>query len=313
MSPRQARSRRGGAHLPPAIIRAGVRQLGRRVLNPALSWDVQRHRLDQLASGSPLPRGTTIARTAIDGVPADVVTTANTSSARTVVHFHGGGYCVGSPKLAHAWAARLSAVAGCRVVLPAYRLAPGHPYPAALDDARAVLKAVLAETEEAAGTGPVVLSGDSAGSGLALALTLALRDEGGEPPAGCMLLSPWLDLGADRRSDPRLVRRDVILSPRWLEACAAAYAGPGQWSEHLVSPLRADLRGLPPLLIQAGSDDLLAPDAQRLAAAASAAGVEVSYSLWPGMWHDFPLQAGLLAAADSAVAQAAWFVRTVTS
>ena len=306
MSPR--RLSRGGVHLPPAVIRAGIRQLGRRVLNPALSWDVQRHRLDQLSGGSPLPRGTTVTRTAHGGVPADMVTAAGVSSAGTVVHFHGGGYCVGSPKLAHGWAARLSSRAGCRVVLPAYRLAPGHPYPAALDDARAVVKAVLAE----AGGGPVVLSGDSAGGGLALALALALRDEGGERPAGCVLLSPWLDLGADRRSDPGLVRRDVLLSPHWLEACAAAYADPGQWPEHHVSPLRADLRGLPPLLVQAGSDELLAPDAQRLAAAASAAGTEVTYSLWPGLWHDFPLQAGLLAAADSAVAQAAWFVRTVT-
>ena len=104
-----------------------------------------------------------------------------------------------------------------------------------------------------------------------------------------------------------------VLNPPWLEACAAAYADPGQWSEHHVSPLRAGLGRLPPLLIQAGTDELLAPDAQQLASAASAAGTEVSYTLWPGMWHDFPLQAGLLAAADSAVAQAAWFVRTVTA
>jgi monoterpene epsilon-lactone hydrolase len=172
-----------------------------------------------------------------------------------------------------------------------------------------VLKAIRAE----AGTGPVVLSGDSAGGGLALALTLAVRDEGGEHPAGCVLLSPWLDLGADRHSDPGLAYRDVILSPRWLEACAAAYAGPAHWAEHHVSPLRAGLAGLPPLLVQAGSDELLAPDAQRLAGAVSAAGGDITFSLWPGMWHDFPLQAGLLAAADSAVAQAAWFVRAVTA
>ncbi|HEX9064113.1 MAG TPA: alpha/beta hydrolase fold domain-containing protein [Streptosporangiaceae bacterium] len=307
MSPRWAA--RGGPRLPAAVIRPGIRLLGRRVLNPELSWDVQRHRLGQLAAASPLPRGTTVAQATFGGVPADVLTAPGVSTARTVVHFHGGGYCVGSPALAHAWAARLSDQANCRVVLPDYRLAPAHPYPAALDDARAVLAAVRAQD----GTGPVVLSGDSAGGGLALALTLALRDESGEPPAGCVLLSPWLDLAADRRSDPGLVRRDALLSPRWLEACAAAYAAAGHWSEQLVSPLRADLAGLPPLLVQAGSEELLAPDAQRLAAAASAAGTDVTYSLWPGLWHDFPLQAGLLAAADSAVDQAAWFVRSVTA
>ena len=308
MSPRR-RDPGGGLHLPPAILLLGIRQLGRRVLNPALPWDVQRRRLNQLASGQPLPRGTTVSQTVMDCVPAHVVSTGGAGSAGTVVHFHGGGYCVGSPKLAHTWAAKVSAATGCRIVLPDYRLAPEHPYPAALDDARAVLKAVLAE----GGAAPVVLSGDSAGGGLALALTLALRDEGSELPAGCILLSPWLDLAADRRSDQELVRRDVLLSPDWLEACVRAYAAPDQWAEHHVSPLGADLRGLPPLLVQVASDELLFPDAQQLVAAASAAGIEVTHSLWPGLWHDFPLQAGLLAAADSAVAQAAWFVRTVTA
>jgi acetyl esterase/lipase len=103
-----------------------------------------------------------------------------------------------------------------------------------------------------------------------------------------------------------------MLTPDWLDACARAYADPSSWSDHLVSPLHAPHGGLMPLLIQAGTDELLAPDADSLAASATAAGVDVTYSKWPGMWHDFALQAGMLAAADSALAQAAWFVRTVT-
>jgi acetyl esterase/lipase len=110
---------------------------------------------------------------------------------------------------------------------------------------------------------------------------------------------------------PELVRRDVLLSPRWLEACAMAYAQ-SNWADPSVSPLLAAHGGLPPLLIQAGSDELLAPDAEQLAASASAAGVDVTYTRWPRMWHDFALQPGLLAAADSALSQAAWFVQTVT-
>jgi acetyl esterase/lipase len=158
----------------------------------------------------------------------------------------------------------------------------------------------------------IVVSGDSAGAGLALSLVLALRDRGEELPAGCILVSPWLDLGSDRRAVPELVRRDVLLSPRWLEACANAYARPSNWADPSVSPLLATHTGLPPLLIQAGTDELLAPDAGHLAASASAAGVDVTYTRWPRMWHDFALQPGLLAAADSALSQAAWFVRTVT-
>jgi epsilon-lactone hydrolase len=125
-------------------------------------------------------------------------------------------------------------------------------------------------------------------------------------------MSPWLDLGRDRRASPELVRADVLLSPRWLDACARAYADPADWPDPSVSPLLAGHGGLPPLLVQAGSDDLLAPDAGRLAASASAAGVAVTYTRWPRMWHDFALQPGLLAAADSALSQAAWFVQTVT-
>jgi len=144
-------------------------------------------------------------------------------------------------------------------------------------------------------------------------LVLSLRDAGQELPAGCILLSPWLDLGRDRRAVPGLVRHDVLLSPDWLEACARAYAEPAKFAEPLISPLRGAHGGLPPLLIQAGTEELLAPDAGLLAASASAAGVDVTYTRWPRMWHDFTLQAGLLAAADSAVAQAAWFAGKVTA
>jgi acetyl esterase/lipase len=290
-------------------MRLGVRQLGRRCLDPALAWDVQRRRLDQLTRGVVLPRGTTVARQVIGGVPAEVVSARASSRQPTVIHFHGGGYCVGSARTARAWAAHLSAQAGCRVVLPEYRLAPEHPHPAAIEDARAVLRALCREDK----TGRLVVSGDSAGGGLALALSLSVRDEGGELPAGCVLLSPWLDLGRDRSAVADLVHRDILLSPDWLDACARAYADPAAWPTSPVSPLRAEHNGLPPLLIQAGTDEILEPDARLLAASASAASVDVTYTRWPGMWHDFMLQPGLLAAADSAVRQAAWFVGRVTA
>ena len=294
-----------GPRVPPAVMRLGVRQLGRRCLDPALPWPVQRRRLDQLTRLFPVPRGTTVAGQTIGGVRAEVVSSRGADSRPTVIHLHGGGYCVGSAREARSWAAHLSARTGCRVVLPEYRLAPEHPHPAALEDARAVLAGL-------AGPGSVVVSGDSAGGGLALALVLRMRDEGQELPAGCILLSPWLDLGRDRRAVPDLVRRDVLLSPDWLDACARAYADPSAWTGHPVSPLRTAHSGLPPLLIQAGADELLAPDAEALAASASAAGADVTYTKWPRMWHDFALQPGLVAAADSALAQAAWFVGTVT-
>ena len=304
-----ARRLREGLRVPPAVMRLGVRQLGRRCLDPALPWPVQRARLDQLTRTSLLPRGTTIAEQEIAGTRAEVVSARDCDARQTVIHFHGGGYCVGSARTPRSWAARLSAQTGCRVVLPEYRLAPEHPHPAALEDVRAVLKAL----SDQVGPGSVVISGDSAGGGLALALVLALRDEGRKQPAGCALLSSWLDLGRDRRAVPDLVRQDVILSPDWLDACARAYADPTAWAGPSVSPLHAAHSGLPPLLIQAGTSELLAPDAELLAASAAAAGVDVTYTRWPRMWHDFMLQPGQLAAADSALAQAAWFIGHVTA
>ena len=305
-------------------MRRGVRLIGRRCLNPALPWPVQRTRLDQFFRFPLMPRGTTVTEQVLGGVPATVVSagqapagavsagavSAGTGGARrTVIHFHGGGYCVGSAREALSWAAHLSAAAQCLVVLPEYRLAPEHPHPAALEDARAVVAALAAE----AGPGSIMLSGDSAGGGLALAVALSMRDEGQALPAGAILLSPWLDLGRDRRADPVLVRRDVLLDPGWLDACARAYAAPAAWADAAVSPLRAGHAGLPPLLIQAATAELLAPDAELLATRATAAGVDVTYTRWPGLWHDFVLQPGLLAAADSAVAQAAWFTARVTT
>ncbi len=304
-----ARRGRPELRVPPAVMRLGVHQLGRRCLDPALPWGVQRTRLDQLTRTSLLPRGAAVVKQAIGGVPAEVVSARAADSQTTVIHFHGGGYCVGSANTPRSWAAHLSARTGCRVVLPEYRLAPEHPHPAALEDARAVLKALSGEVAP----GSVVLSGDSAGGGLTLALVLSLREEGRELPAGCILLSSWLDLGRDRRAVPDLVRQDVLLTPDWLDACARAYATPDFWADPLVSPLRAAHAGLPPLLIQAGASELLAPDAGLLAASASAAGVDVTYTRWPRMWHDFMLQPGLVAAADSALAQAAWFIGQVTA
>jgi acetyl esterase/lipase len=290
-------------------MRAGVRQLGRRCLDPALSWQLQRTRLDRLTRAAVLPRGTTVTEQTIGGVRAEVVSSGAPRSQHTVIHFHGGGYCVGSARTARSWAAHLSALADCRVVLPEYRLAPEHPYPAALNDARAVIHVLLGEAK----SGRLVVSGDSAGGGLALALMLSLRDAGGELPAGCILLSPWLDLGCDRRADPQLARRDVLLTPEWLNACARAYAGSASLADAMVSPLSAAHGGLPPLLIQAGTDELLAPDADKLAASAARAAVDVTYTRWPHMWHDFALQPGLLAAADSALKQAAWFLAKVAA
>src|SRR5215469_2283792 len=166
-------------------MRLGAQQLGRRVLDPGLPWEVQRRRLDQVSRGAPVPQGTTVAASVLNGVRTEVVTAGGARPERTVVHFHGGGYCVGSARVVRAWAAHLSAQAKCRVVLPEYRLAPEHPHPAALEDARAVIMALFSDAPASS----VVVSGDSAGGGLALSAMLAWRNGSGSLPAGCILVS----------------------------------------------------------------------------------------------------------------------------
>jgi acetyl esterase/lipase len=189
-----------------------------------------------------------------------------------------------------------------------------------------------------------VVSGDSAGGGLALGIALTLPgtangafrvapqgvrgvvppgDRPGRAPdtlavsatgrmAGCILLSAWLDLTADWTAVPELVHRDVVLSPAWLEACARAYLPTGDQAHPMVSPLHADLAVLPPLFIQWGTDDLVAPDSERLAARAEAAGVDVTGSRWPGLWHDFTMQPDITTAAGKALDAAAGFLARVS-
>jgi monoterpene epsilon-lactone hydrolase len=311
--------RRMKVRVPVALVRLGARLVSRRVLNPRLPWEVQRRRLDMLVGRWPLPRGTSVTKTTWHGVPVEVVTAGQArpgvrsagTGAVTVVHFHGGGYCVGSPAEARDWAAHLIARTGCRVVLPEYRLAPEYPYPAAVDDAHAVVSDALLE---AAG-GTVVVSGDSAGGGLALGVAQASlgTTDSAARLAGCILLSPWLDLTLDWSALPEPARRDAVLSPAWLEACARAYVPTGDRAHPVVSPLHANLGGLPPLLIQCGTDDLVAPDSEKLAARAKAAGVDVTYRAWPGLWHDFTLQPDITAAADRALDEAAAFVARISA
>ena len=145
-----------------------------------------------------------------------------------MVHFHGGGYCIGSARTIRGWAAHLSAQAGCRVVLPEYRLAPEHPYPAGLQDARAVVAAV---------EGPVVLSGDSAGGGLALALVLSMRDAGKALPAGCILLSPWLDVRPEVQDTFNAWTQAASRATVWESGCHSWYTtasgrNTNNWPDH---------------------------------------------------------------------------------
>jgi epsilon-lactone hydrolase len=261
------------------------------VLASSLAWPTQRTRMAAMLMAVPIPEGTTWGTEAIGGVPCEVHRPSDGPAVRTLLLVHGGGFCVGTPQMSRAWAAALCTGLGARVVLPDYPLSPEAAPGAALAAVQSAYDALVAE-------GPIGLLGDSAGANLALAVAQARV--GSAAPAALVLCSPWLDLAADRRADAELVARDPMLSPDWLEACAEAYA-PGRLAEPWASPLAGELSGLPPALVIGGTDDLLAPDVDRLVESwAGPAPIEAL--VVESMWHDFALQVGLLEAADEALA-----------
>jgi acetyl esterase/lipase len=219
-----------------------------------------------------------------DGVPAEWISAPNATDAATIFYLHGGGYAIGSVNTHAEMVSRLSRASGARALSVDYRLAPENPFPAGLDDAVTAYRWLLNQ-----GVDPksVVIGGDSAGGGLTLATLLALRDAGDRLPAGAILLSPWTDPSGSGES--RVTRRDAdpMINPDLEAKGAAAYAGTHELTNPLISPLLADLSGLPPMLIHVGDAEVLLSDSTRLAEKAEAAGVDVTLKVWDEMIHVF--------------------------
>ncbi|RMF96031.1 MAG: alpha/beta hydrolase [Gammaproteobacteria bacterium] len=212
-----------------------------------------------------------------------------------MLYLHGGAYVLGSARLSAPITAAICRAAGFGAFSLDYRLAPEHPCPAAIDDAIAAYEALLAR-----GWPPerIVIAGDSAGGGLALALLVAAAERGLPRPAAAALISPWTDLAGRGDSRQLLANWDPVFpNPVALDACAAAYAGGRALDDPMVSPLYAELSGLPPLLIQAGSREILLSDSGRLALRAREAGDSVELEIWDGLFHCFQILPALPEAA----------------
>lgn len=223
-----------------------------------------------------------------------------------VLWAHGGGFVIGSPSTHAGFAGHLAQAAGADVYLPDYRLAPEHPWPAATDDVFAAYAAMLARGHDPA---RVAIGGDSAGGALAILTALSLAEMDVPAPAALVLLSPVTDLGLSGPSVAGKRRADPLLRAEWLASSYGAWAGPLALSDGRISPLYADLAGLPPTLVQVGEDEILLDDSVRFADRAWAKGVEVELQRFPGLWHDFQLQAGLLGDSRAAVGDIAAFLR----
>jgi epsilon-lactone hydrolase len=259
---------------------------------PAASIDEFRARIETLLAPYGPPEGTRTEPLVADGVPCEWVAGPGAiRHDRVLVWFHGGTYVGGSCSSHRGLAARLSSAAGCRVLTVDYRRAPEHPFPAAVDDAVAVVRWLL---RQGFSGHEVAVGGDSAGSALAVAVSLAQRDASQTQPAALVLLSPWTDLAFTGPSFLASESRDPWMSGPRLRRSAGLYLGSGDAKDPRASPLYADLHGLPPLLIQVGGDEVLLDDATRFAQRAATAGVAVDLEVGEGLWHVWPLFAPAL-------------------
>jgi acetyl esterase/lipase len=272
-------------HLSVVEMRLGFEILGRRL---------------------PVPDDVSTSAVHAGGVPAEWVVAPGADPQRVVLYLHGGGYVVGSLATHRGLAGRLSRAAAARVLLLAYRLAPEHPFPAALDDATAAYRWLLAS-----GIKPtrLAIAGDSAGGGLTIATLVALRNAGTPLPAASVCLSPWIDLEGTGASVTTKAHLDPVVQPDVLRQLAAWYLGGADPHTPLAAPLYADLRGLPPLLVQVGTAEILLDDATRLVDRATAAGVAVTLEAWDDMVHVWQLFASMLQEGQQAIDAIGAFIR----
>jgi acetyl esterase/lipase len=272
-----------------------------------VGWRERRSRLDEVGAVWPVAEDVALEPVDLGGVPGEWSIVPGSDASRTLMFFHGGGYCSGSITSHRRMVTEAGRYAGARTLAVDYRLAPEHPFPAAFDDA---LNAWRWLRGHGVAAGDIAVGGDSAGGGLTLALVGELKRAGEAPPGSLWLVSPWTDLTMSGATLAAKADVDPLIHKDYLEELAGAYLPAGMdRKDPRVSPLYADLAGLPPTLIQVGSAETLLDDAVRLAGAAGAADVSVSLEVWPHMIHAWPMWSARLEPGRRALMQAGEFIR----
>jgi epsilon-lactone hydrolase len=282
-----------------------IRELLRSKPRPA-GFAERRERLDAIGSTSPPAGDIRLEPIDANGVAAEWSLAPGSDPSKVLLFFHGGGYCSGSIVSHRGMVTEAGRAARARTLAVGYRLAPEHPFPAAIEDARSAYRFLL---DQGIAPSRIVIGGDSAGGGLTLALMTSVRDAREPLPACAWLVSPWVDLQMIGASLAEKAVADPLISKSYLEELASAYLAGADPANPLVSPLNADLAGLPPLLVQVGSAETLLDDAVRIARRAGAADVRVNLEIWPHMIHAWHLWAAQLEAGRRAIASAGAFIR----
>ena len=272
-----------------------------------VGWAQRRARLDEVGAYWPVADDVELNPVDLDGVPGEWSMVPGTDPSRVLMFFHGGGYCSGSIRSHRRMATEAGRAAGVRTLAVGYRLAPENPFPAARDDALTAWHWLGKQGIDAA---HIAVGGDSAGANLSVALINQLRADSEELPACAWLVSPWTDLTMSGSTMTTKDAVDPLMHKGYLQELANAYVPAGMESnDPRISVLYADLHGLPPALIQVGSDETLLDDASRFATAAGAADVPVTLEIWPYMIHAWHLWNAHLDAGRRALASAAAFIR----
>jgi acetyl esterase/lipase len=274
-----------------------------------VSFEEERAQFDAFHGAMPPAEDCTIEPIVADGVRGERIIPHGADTSRALLYHHGGGHIFGSALSHRHLVSRLAAAAGVVAFNMDYRLAPEHPYPAGLDDAVATYRYVLGQGFAA---DQLVVGGESAGGNLTVALLLKLRELGLPLPAGAYLLSPWLDLTLAGESYEARARHDPMITRAALDRCVTAYLGDSASADDpLVSPVKADLAGLPSLFIQVGTDELFLSDSTIFADRAALAGIDVELHVWAGMVHAWPLfHLALPLSGPAAITEAgAWIAR----
>ena len=272
-----------------------------------VGWAERRQRLDEVGAVWPVADDVRLTPVDLGGVPGEWSVVPGADASRALIFFHGGGYCSGSILSHRRMATEAGRAGGLRTLAVGYRLAPEHPFPAACDDALTAWRDLRREGYPAE---RIAVGGDSAGANLTLALIGELKRAGEDLPCCLWLVSPWADLAMSGATLASKSEVDPLIHREYLEELAAAYAPQGMdRKEPDLSPLYADLKGLPPALIQVGSAETLLDDAVRLAAALGQADVAATLEIWPHMIHAWPLWNARLEPGRRALAHAGAFLR----
>ncbi|MDF1514829.1 MAG: alpha/beta hydrolase [Anaerolineae bacterium] len=270
------------------------------------SLEKRRRSYENMTSQFVLDPEVRITPAALNGVPVEWVMPPDSPAGRVVLFFHGGAYCLCSVKTHRALAVHLAMAARSPVANVAYRLAPEHPFPAAVKDAVSAYQALL---DMDVAPENIIVAGDSAGGGLALALLLSVRDAELPLPAAAVCISPWTDLTLSGASMTVNARKDVMLDDDSLTESARFYLDGTDPRTPLASPLFADFHHMPPLLIQVGSDEIILSDAEGVAEKARAAGVDVTLDIWQGMQHEWQFAAQFVPEGQAAIARIGAFMQ----